>query len=88
MREGRLILRIVVLTLLAYALCGLYAAGRELERTENTVQQLEQELTALESANGELRRLQREALTDEGLRQLAEERLSMVMPDEIVFIFR
>ena len=69
MREGRLILRIVVLTLLAYALCGLYAAGRELERTENTVQQLE-------------------ALTDEGLRQLAEERLSMVMPDEIVFIFR
>lgn len=88
MREGRLILRLVALALLVYALAGLCAAGRELKQTEEAALRMQRELDALDAENARLRQLLQSAQTEEGLRQLAEERLGMVMPDEIVFMFR
>ena len=87
MRERNLIMRLVVLAALLYSLTNLSTARRELLRQEVETQALRREKQTLLLERQELER-RLDAVGDaEEMRQLAWERLHMVMPGETVFYF-
>ena len=87
MQNRRLILRIVLLALLLYALAGYASARCQLRRAERTVDALTMERDVLESEHAELECSASQTPTEEEMRQLARQRLGMVLPGERIFIF-
>ncbi len=87
MHDRKAIVRIVVLSLLLYALVSFAAAQGELRQTRQTESRLREELAQLTSENAALERALSTPESDEQMRQLARERLGMVMPGEKIFYF-
>lgn len=87
MRERNLIVRLVVLAVLLYSLTNLSAARRELLRQETATRTLLREKQQLLQQRQELEHRLEAVGDDERMRQLAWERLHMVMPGETVFYF-
>lgn len=79
--------RIVLVALLLYSLASFLTVSQELRQGELLRQQLRQQTENQQSLNQELeRQLSREQSTDE-LRQMARERLGLVLPGEKLFYF-
>lgn len=79
--------RIVVLSLMCYALLSLGSVRRDVYRTEQIAEELEQELYFLQEENNRLRLLLEQGYDDSQMQNLARERLGLVMPGERVFYF-
>lgn len=81
------LLRIAALALLLYALALFVSSVREVARAENAAAALAEEY---ERAHGERLALEariERAQSDEGMEQLARDRLGLVMPGEKIFYF-
>ena len=81
------LLRIVLLALLLYAAAGLARLGREVHAAESAAQALTLRLEAVERENRAMRRKLALERSAEELEMLAWQRLGLVRPDEIVFLF-
>ena len=79
--------RIVILSLMCYALLSLGSVRRDVYRTEQIASELEQELKLLQEENDRLRLLSEQGYDDSQIQLLARQRLGFVMPGERVFYF-
>jgi len=79
--------RIVILSLMCYALLSLGSVQKDLKRTERIAEELEKEVSLLREENGQLQRLLAQGYDDSQMELLARQRLGLVMPGEIVFYF-
>ena len=84
--KGTLI-RIGLLALLLYAAVGLARLGREVHAAERSAQALTLRLEAVERENRAMRRRLAGERSAEELETLAWQRLGLVRPGEIVFLF-
>lgn len=81
------IIKIVVVTLLIYAMGCLYSAQNMLEQTNRQIIEVGAELAKLEEENAVLASKIEQGTDDGIMEELARERLGMVMPGEIIFYF-
>ena len=81
------LMRIVLLSLLLYAIASLAVCSGKLRRLEDTRSALECELSQLAGENAAMAKALEEGLGDEDLIRLARERLGLVLPGEKVFYF-
>ncbi len=87
MQNRETIVRIVLVTLMIYALFSFASARRELEQTRQTALMLEEEYEGLTEENRQLRERLESGSDDETIEAMARERLGLVMPGETVFYF-
>lgn len=81
------LMRIVVLSLLVYALISLAVVAGELRQLKNNTAVLEQQLQELVKENAELEEKLSKGIDDMQMLQLARSRLGLVLPAEKVFYF-
>lgn len=79
--------RIVLVALLLYSLAGLFAVGRDLRRAERLAQQLRQQTEEQQALKQDLEHELAQGQSPEELRQMARERLGLVLPGEKLFYF-
>ena len=81
------LMRIVLLSLLLYAIASLAVTAGRLRRLEDTRAALDGRLDQLDGERAELTRALEDGTGDEELLRLARERLGLVLPGEKVFYF-
>ena len=81
------LMRIVVLSLLMYALVSLAVVAGELRQLKDNTALLEQQLQELVKENTELEEKLTNGIDDAQMLQLARSRLGLVLPSERVFYF-
>ena len=79
--------RIVLVALLLYSLASLLTVGRELKQAERLERQLRQQTESQQALKQELERRLTQEQSPEELRQMARERLGLVLPGEKLFYF-
>ena len=79
--------RIVLVALLLYSLASLVTVGRELRQGELLRQQLLQKMESQQALKQDLEHKLAQGQSPEELRQLARERLGLVLPGEKLFYF-
>ncbi len=79
--------RIVLVALLLYSLASLVTVGRELRQGELLRQQLLQQMESQQALKQDLEHKLAQGQSPEELRQLARERLGLVLPGEKLFYF-
>ena len=79
--------RIVLVVLLLYSLASLLSVGRELRQAELLRQQLLQQTESQQALKQDLEHKLAQGQSTEELRQLARERLGLVLPGEKLFYF-
>lgn len=79
--------RIVLISLLLYALASLGAVGRELRQAENLRAELLRETQTQQARKAELEQKLSQGQSPEEMQQLARERLGLVLPGERLFYF-
>ena len=87
MDAGRTLIRIVLLALLLYAAGCLARLGREVQAAQDAAQALTEALASVERENRAMRRQLDGDRTAEEWEMLAWQRLGLVRPGEIVFLF-
>lgn len=87
MQTKETIIRIVLVALLVYSLLSFVSVKRETAETEKKTEELGEQLSELEKENERLIAAAKNADSDEEIRQLARDRLGLVMPGEKIFYF-
>ena len=87
MQTRNTIVKIVVSALLLYSITAFGQAQAELVRTERLAGMLQTELAKLQLENQTIKLELDSVWDDEEIRQLARERLGLVMPGEKIFYF-
>jgi cell division protein FtsB len=87
MDARRTLIRIVLLALLLYAAGCLAGLGREVKAAQDTARALTAELASVERENRAMRRQLDGDRSTEDWEMLAWQRLGLVRPGEIVFLF-
>jgi len=81
------LLRIVLISLLAYSLLSFLKVSRDVSEAENFRQHLEQKLKEEQSEEARLEAALSTGCSPEEMERLARERLGMVFPGEKIFYF-
>lgn len=87
MQNRESLLRLLVVSLLVYMLCGYTAARGRLNEARRQETELEQTCAVLREENEDLQRRLAAAGEDEAIEAMAREKLGLVMPGESVFYF-
>ena len=87
MKIRETLVRIVLLALLLYSLASLLTVSRELNQAELLKRQLRQQTEIQQSLKRDLERKLAQGQSPEELRELARERLGLVLPGEKLFYF-
>lgn len=81
------LIRIVLLSLLFYAVLSFLSSGHKLKEAQNIETELAAEFEALEADRLQMRQRLESKMSDEELAQLARQRLGLVLPGEKIFYF-
>lgn len=87
MNSRNYLIRIVLLSLLLYAVGSLFSSGQQLRLSHEKEAELSAALAELRRDNLQMQQRLEESISDEELIQLARQKLGLVLPGEKIFYF-